>query len=112
VGGYENACKNLIEKPEGKRPLWRSRVEWEDNIKIDLKAIWCECVDWVHLYHDGVQVQWWALVCQSRFGVRIPNRQTFEIDRKLDILFTAPVYIMIEGGVIKAFIVAPCFIKR
>jgi hypothetical protein len=51
-------------------------------------------------------------LCQSRFGVRIPNRQTFEIDRKLDILVIALVYIMIEGGVIKAFIVAPCFIKR
>jgi hypothetical protein len=49
-------------------------------------------------------------LCQTTFGVRIPNRQTFEIDRKLDILVTALVYIMI-GGVIKAFIVALCFIK-
>jgi hypothetical protein len=51
-------------------------------------------------------------LCQSRFGFRIPNTQSFEIDRKLDILVTALVYMMIEGGVIKAFIVAPCFIKR
>jgi hypothetical protein len=52
------------------------------------------------------------MLCQSRFGVRILNRQTFETDRKLDILVTALVYIMIEGGVIKAFIVTPCFNKR
>jgi hypothetical protein len=35
-------------------------------------------------------------LCQSRIGVRIPNRQTFEIDHKLDILVIALVYIMIE----------------
>jgi hypothetical protein len=43
---------------------------------------------------------------------RFPKKQTFEIERKLDILVIALVYMMIEGGVIKAFIVAPCFIKR
>jgi len=26
-----------VGKPEGKRSLWRSRVRWEDNIKIDLQ---------------------------------------------------------------------------
>jgi len=26
----------LVGKPEGKRPLGRSRLRWEDNIKIDL----------------------------------------------------------------------------
>jgi hypothetical protein len=41
-----------------------------------------------------------------------PEQANLEIDRKLDILVTALVYIMIEGGVIKAFIVAPCFINR
>jgi hypothetical protein len=51
-------------------------------------------------------------MCQSRFGVQIPNRQTFEIDRKLDILVIGLVYMMIEGGVNTAFIVAPHFIRR
>jgi hypothetical protein len=26
----------LVEKPERKRPIWRSRRRWEDNIKMGL----------------------------------------------------------------------------
>jgi hypothetical protein len=29
----------LVGKPKGKRPLWRSRHRWEDNIKIDLQEV-------------------------------------------------------------------------
>jgi hypothetical protein len=29
----------LVGRPEGKRPLGRSRRRWEDNIKLDLKKI-------------------------------------------------------------------------
>jgi hypothetical protein len=28
-----NAYKVLVETPEGKRPLWRPRHRWEDDIK-------------------------------------------------------------------------------
>jgi hypothetical protein len=31
-----NAKRILVGKPEGKRPLGRSRRRWVDNIKIDL----------------------------------------------------------------------------
>jgi hypothetical protein len=35
------AYQILIEKPEGKKPLGRSRRRWEDNIKMDLgKECW------------------------------------------------------------------------
>jgi hypothetical protein len=34
-----NACKILVEKPEGKRPLGRPRRWEEDNIKIELREI-------------------------------------------------------------------------
>jgi hypothetical protein len=27
----------LVGKPEGKRPLWRTRCRWEDNIRMDLQ---------------------------------------------------------------------------
>jgi len=30
------ACRNLVGKPEGKKPLERPRRRWEDNIKMDL----------------------------------------------------------------------------
>jgi hypothetical protein len=34
-----NANKILIAKPEGMRPLGRSRRSWEDNIRMDLQEI-------------------------------------------------------------------------
>jgi hypothetical protein len=33
MGGYMNAYRILVGKPEGKRPLGRSRRRWVDNIK-------------------------------------------------------------------------------
>jgi hypothetical protein len=36
-----------VGKPEGKRPLGRSRRRWADNIKIDLLEIgWAGGLDW------------------------------------------------------------------
>jgi hypothetical protein len=37
-GGQEN-CIVLAQKPEGKRPLIRSRHRWDDNIIMYLKEI-------------------------------------------------------------------------
>jgi hypothetical protein len=31
----------LVGKPEGKRPLGRTRRRWEDNIKMDLQVVGC-----------------------------------------------------------------------
>jgi hypothetical protein len=35
MGVVRNAYKILDGKPEGKRPLWRSRHRWEDNTEMD-----------------------------------------------------------------------------
>jgi hypothetical protein len=37
MGETRNAYRILVGKPEGKRPLGRSRRRWVDNIKIDLR---------------------------------------------------------------------------
>jgi hypothetical protein len=42
----------LVRKPEGKRPRWRSRHRWEDNIKIDLQQVRYGDMDWIDLAHD------------------------------------------------------------
>jgi hypothetical protein len=34
----------LVGKPEGKRPLGRSRRRWEDNVKMDLQKVGCSHV--------------------------------------------------------------------
>jgi len=45
----------LVGKPEGKGTLGRPRRKWEYNIKMDLREIVCECVDWMHLAQDSDQ---------------------------------------------------------
>jgi hypothetical protein len=49
VGELRSAFKILVGKPEGKRQIVRSRSTWEDNIKIDLREIGSETVNWIHL---------------------------------------------------------------
>ena len=34
-----SAFKILTGKPIGKRPLWRTRRRWEDNIRMDIEEI-------------------------------------------------------------------------
>jgi hypothetical protein len=34
-----NTYRILVKEPEGKRPLGRSTLRWEDNIKMDLREI-------------------------------------------------------------------------
>jgi hypothetical protein len=52
VGEERNVCKVLMGKPEGKRPLERSRCRWEDGIIVDLREIGWGSVDWLHLAQD------------------------------------------------------------
>jgi hypothetical protein len=40
-----------VGKPEGKRPLG----SWVDNIKIDLREIGWDGMDWIHLAEDRDQ---------------------------------------------------------
>jgi len=50
----------LVGKPEGKRPLGRTRRRWEDNIKVDLQEVGCRSMDWIKLGQD--RDRWRALV--------------------------------------------------
>ena len=66
----EGRCvrKVLVGKPEGKKPLWRPRRRWEDNIKKDLE-VGRGCGDWMELAQD--RDRWRALVSAvMNFGVR------------------------------------------
>jgi hypothetical protein len=45
---------------EGKRPLIRPRLWWEDNIKIDLREIGWDGMDWIDVAED--RDDWKALV--------------------------------------------------
>jgi hypothetical protein len=43
-GAMRNVYKISVQKPEGKRPLERPSCRWENNMKIYIKQIGCECV--------------------------------------------------------------------
>jgi hypothetical protein len=49
MGEIISSYSSLIGKPEGKRPLRRPKRRWEDNIRIGLKKIGWEGVDWMYL---------------------------------------------------------------
>jgi hypothetical protein len=60
MGEKENAYRILVGKPERKRPLGRSRHRWVDNIKMCLREIGWDGMDWIDLAQD--REQWRALV--------------------------------------------------
>jgi hypothetical protein len=43
----------LVGKSEGKRPLGRPRLRWEDNNKMDLQEVGCGAMDWMELAKIG-----------------------------------------------------------
>jgi hypothetical protein len=58
-----------VGKPEGKRPLGRPRRRWVDNIKMDLREIRGDGMDWIDLAQD--RDQWRALV-NMVMNLRVP----------------------------------------
>jgi hypothetical protein len=50
-GEQRNVYRILVVKPEGRRPLGRRR--WVDNIKIDLREIGWDDMDWIDLAQEG-----------------------------------------------------------
>jgi hypothetical protein len=59
-GERRGVYRVLVGKPEGKRPLGRPRLRWEDNIRIDLQEVGCGGMDWIGLAQD--RGRWRALV--------------------------------------------------
>jgi hypothetical protein len=43
----------LVGEPEEKRPLRRPRQRWEDNMRMDLREVRWECVDWLRVETSG-----------------------------------------------------------
>jgi len=63
-----NACNNLVGKPEWKRPLVRSRHR-RDDIRMDLRVIWCESVNWIYLAQNGDQ---WQTLVNMVMNLQVP----------------------------------------
>jgi hypothetical protein len=55
IGNMTNSKKNFIKKPEGKRLHGKPKRRWGDNMKLDIKEVGCDYVDWIHLAQDRTQ---------------------------------------------------------
>jgi len=72
IGEGREVHKVLVRKPEGKRPLGRTRRRWEVNIKMDPQEVGGGCGDWMYLAQD--RDRWRALV-STVTNLRIPKMQ-------------------------------------
>jgi hypothetical protein len=57
VGEGTGVYRVLVGRSKGERPLGRSRCRWEDNIRMDLREIGIDGVNWIQLAQDRVQWQ-------------------------------------------------------
>jgi hypothetical protein len=69
MGETRNAYRILVEKPERKRPLGRSRRRWVDNIKMDLREIGWDGMDWIELVQDRDQ---WRVLVNTVMNLQVP----------------------------------------
>jgi hypothetical protein len=53
MGEKRNTYRLLVVKPEGNRPLGRTRCSWVDNIRMYLGEVGWADVDWVGLARIG-----------------------------------------------------------
>ena len=66
---FRNACRVLVGKPEGKRPLGRPKRRWKDDIKRDLREIGCDPGDWITVTEDKNQ---WKSYVRAVINLRVP----------------------------------------
>ena len=64
-----SAFKILTGKPTGKRPLGRSRLRWEDNIRMDLEEIGISAGNWIDSAQDR---NYWRALVNVALNLRVP----------------------------------------
>jgi hypothetical protein len=69
MGDGRGAYGVLVRRPEGKRPLGRTKLRWEDNIKIHLRQVGRGGMDWIELAEDRDS---WRAVANVVMNLRVP----------------------------------------
>jgi hypothetical protein len=69
MGEERDVYRVLVGRPEGRRPLGRSRRRWEDNSKMDLREIGIDGTNWIRLAQDRVE---WRAFVNTVMNLRVP----------------------------------------
>jgi hypothetical protein len=70
MGAKRNAYIMLAGKLERKRPVGRPRCSCMDNIKMDLREIRWDGVDWIDMAQDRDQ---WSALVNTVLNLRVPR---------------------------------------
>jgi hypothetical protein len=68
MGEERKVYKVLVGKPEGRRPIGRTRRRWEDGIRMDLKETGLGGEDWIRLAQDRDR---WQAVVSAVMNLRV-----------------------------------------
>jgi hypothetical protein len=80
-GERRGVYRILVGRPEGKRPLGRPRRRWENNIKMDLREIGIDGVNWIQMAQDRVQ---WRACVNTVMDLRVPLESRIFFDKLSD----------------------------
>jgi hypothetical protein len=69
MGKGRGVYRFLVGRPEGNRPLGRPRRRWEYNIKLDLREIGTDGVNWIQLAQNRAQ---WRAFVNTVMNFRVP----------------------------------------
>ena len=69
TGDRRGVYRVLVGKLDGKRPVGRPRLRWDDNTKMDLQEVGCGRVDWIELAQD---MERWRALVNALMNLRVP----------------------------------------
>ena len=69
MGEERGVYRVLVGKPEGRRPVRRSRRRWVDNIRMDLQKVGCGYMDLIGLAQDRDR---WRTLVRAVMNLRVP----------------------------------------
>jgi hypothetical protein len=70
-GDVRNVYNILVEEYEGKRPFRRPRCRLEDNIRMDLREIGWQYVDWMYMVQDRNK---WQAFMNTVMNLQVPYK--------------------------------------
>jgi hypothetical protein len=70
IGEKRTAYRILVGKPDGKRPLGRPRRRCVHNIKMDLRDIGWDDMDWIHVAQHRDQ---WRVLVSTVLNLQVPQ---------------------------------------